>query len=111
MTKKEWFEKCNQGGVEPDLMDDELKIIMGNRYQDESHLFTPAAQDKRRNNRLMFTRNIAILMGVLCGFMTWMNQVGIMSTWLMALGVSVCSIVVGYNVGVCICHNKGWRGA
>ena len=31
-----------------ELMDDELKGILGKRYQDESHLFTPEAQARRR---------------------------------------------------------------
>ena len=36
-------------------MDDELKQIMRNRYEDISDKFTPEAQQARRNNRLRFT--------------------------------------------------------
>lgn len=94
-----------------EAFDDELKAIMKNRYQDESELFTPEAQDQRRNNRLMFTLKIAAFMGVLSGFLTWANTTGMMSTGKMVFGICLCSLVVGYNVGVCVCHNKGWRGA
>ena len=91
--------------------DDELKAIMKNRYQDKSELFTPAAQDQRRNNRLMFTLKISVLLIGLCFFFVFLNAIGIMSTVGMVSGFSGCAAVAGYNVGVCVRHNKGWRGA
>ena len=91
--------------------DDELKAIMKNRYQDKSELFTPAAQDQRRNNRLMFTLKIAAFMACLCFFAIWANAEGLMSAVKMAGAIAVSAAVIGYNVGVCVCHNKGWRGA
>ena len=97
--------------AEYEILDDDLKMILRDRYEDASHLFTREAQDKRRNNRLIFTGKIALFMAVVCGFMAWANAMGMMSIWKMILGMISCSLVVGYNIGVCVCHNKGWRGA
>lgn len=91
--------------------DDELKGIMKGRYEDKSELFTPAAQDQRRNNRLMFTLKIAAFMAGLIFFATWAHYMGMMSAIWYGFWVSVFSSAVGYNIGVCVCHNKGWRGA
>ena len=91
--------------------DDELKGIMKGRYEDKSDLFTPAAQDQRRNKRLMFTLKIAAFMACLCLFMCWANHAGLMADGLMTIGIGLCTSVLGYNFGVCVCHNKGWRGA
>ena len=91
--------------------DDELKLIMRNRYQDQSDLFTPEAQDQRRLNREMFTMKIIAFVACLSFCMIWANGVGLIPDWFEISGVASCGALVGYNVGVCICHNKGWRGA
>lgn len=91
--------------------DDELKRIMKGRYQDKSELFTPEAQNQRRNNRLMFTLKIAAFMACMIFFMVWANGAGLMSVGIMIFGVGTCTAVAGYNIAVCVCHNKGWRGA
>lgn len=94
-----------------EAFDDELKAIMKNRYKDKSDLFTPAAQDRRRRNREKFTLKITVFMACLIAFVSWLNIMGMMSTGLMGTCISYCSMVIGYNFGVCVCHNKGWRGA
>ena len=92
-------------------MDDDLKEILGKRYEDISEKFTPEAQQARRNNRLRFTICISGLCVIMCNFMLWALGQGLANVGLAFLGVSACMIVVGYNIGVCVCHNKGWRGA
>ena len=101
--------KNNVAVVSDELLDDSLKVILGNRYQDESHLFTPEAQQIRRNNRVIFTAKIAAFMLALMYFATWANSVGFISNDQCSFWISVCSIVVGYNAGVCVSHLKGWR--
>lgn len=91
--------------------DDDLKRIMRSRYEDKSELFTPAAQDQRRRNREEFTLKIIAFMLSLCIPMIIMNNLGVVPDGLMIFTVAICAAVAGYNVGVCICHNKGWRGA
>ena len=103
------YENAIDAEFEP--FDDELKGIMKNRYQDESHLFTPEAQEQRRNNRLMFTLKISAFLIGLCFFCLWANVEGLMSVGKMAGAIAGCAIMIGYNIGVCVCHNKGWRGA
>lgn len=92
-----------------ELMDDELKGILGKRYQDESHLFTPEAQERRRNNRVVFTIRITAFMIVLMFGVRWANSVGIFTSEELTFWVSICSIVIGYNAGICVSHLKGWR--
>ena len=103
------YETVMDAEFEP--FDDELKRIMKSRYEDKSHLFTPEAQEQRRNNRLMFTLKIAAFMACMCFCMIWANSVGLMSVLFMTFGVGTCTAVIGYNIAVCVCHNKGWRGA
>lgn len=91
--------------------DDELKRIMKSRYQDKSDLFTPEAQERRRNNREIFTLKITAFMLTLCISVACLNNMGLIPDVLVNFGVAVCAAVAGYNVGVCVCHNKGWRGA
>jgi hypothetical protein len=94
-----------------DIFDDELKQILGARYQETNHNFTPEAQQRRRNNRMQFTCRIALLLGVISGFLIWANRTGLMSYWLTITGLIACAMVTGYNMAVCACHNQGWRGA
>ena len=101
--------EANKTAFEP--FDDELKAIMKNRYQDKSHLFTPEAQAQRRRNREEFTMKITAFMLSLCISMIIMNNIGVVPDGLVIFTVAICAAVAGYNVGVCICHNKGWRGA
>ena len=102
-------ETVMDAGFEP--FDDDLKKIMGNRYQDETELFTPEAQEQRRRNRELFTLKISAFGACLIFFVTWLHNMGMMSAGLMGTCISLSSLVVGYNFGVCVCHNKGWRGA
>lgn len=92
-------------------MDDELKGILANRYTDMSDKFTPEAQQERRNNRLRFTVSISCFCLLISNFMLWACSSGLMDVVLTLFGCAVCMIVIGYNIGVCVCHNKGWRGA
>ena len=92
-------------------MDAELKKIMGSRYEDMSDKFTPEAQQERRNNRLRFTVSISCFCLLLSTCMLWACSSGLMDVVLALFGCGVCMIVIGYNIGVCVCHNKGWRGA
>ena len=101
--------KNNVAAASEELLDESLKVILGNRYQDESHLFTPEAQQIRRNNRVIFTIKIAAFMLVLMWSAIWANSVGILTDDRCGFCLSVCSIVVGYNAGVCVSHLKGWR--
>ena len=101
--------KNNVAAASEELLDESLKVILGNRYQDESHLFTPEAQQIRRNNRVMFTIKITAFLLVMMMSAKWFNSVGILTDNQFGLWISLCSTVVGYNAGVCVSHLKGWR--
>ena len=90
-------------------LDAELKQILGKRYEDASHLFTPEAQDARRNNRVIFTLRIAAFLGVMSGFCIWCMNAGLMAYSTGTILISVCTMTVGYFAGVCVSHLKGWR--
>lgn len=92
-------------------MDEELKGILAKRYEDMSDKFTPEAQKERRNNRLKFTFRVSCFCLLLCNFMLWACAKGLMNVVVVLIGYAVCMMVIGYNIGVCVCHNKGWRGA
>lgn len=92
-----------------ELLDDGLKEILGKRYEDISDQFTPEAQEKRRNNREVFTLRIAAFMATLIFFMVWADCMGLMAHGIATFGISICTMVVGYFAGVCVSHNKGWR--
>ena len=92
-------------------MDDELKRIMGKRYEDMSDKFTPEAQRERRNNRLRFTFRISLFCLVIVNSLMWACGQGFIGFGTLLFGLSAAMIVIGYNIGVCVCHNKGWRGA
>lgn len=95
--------------VTDELLDDDLKMILGKRYQDMSHLFTPEAKQRRRNNRLVFTLRITAFMLTLMFSISWMTHMGFMSTGLYGCLTSAFATVIGYNAGVCVSHMKGWR--
>jgi hypothetical protein len=95
--------------VADELLDADLKQILGKRYQDASHLFTEEAQERRRNNREVLTLRITAFMGTLMFGIVWAHLVGIMSTAGMCIGIGLCNLVIGYFAGVCVSHNKGWR--
>ena len=99
----------NKKIVADELLDADLKVILGNRYKDESHLFTPEAQQIRRNNRVIFTIRITAFMIVLMFGARWANSVGIITSEELAFWFIICSIVIGYNAGICVSHLKGWR--
>ena len=86
-----------------------LKGILGKRYQDESHLFTPEAQERRRNNRLVFTLRIMAFMASMIFFISWAKSMSFLSDGQFGLLIGLCGAVVGYNAGVCVSHMKGWR--
>lgn len=92
-------------------MDDELKRIMGKRYEDMSDKFTPEAQRERRNNRLRFTFHISLFCLAIVNSLMWACGQGFVGVGTFLFGLSAAMIVIGYNIGVCVCHNKGWRGA
>ena len=92
-------------------MDWELKRILANRYEDMSDKFTPEAQQERRNNRLRFTISITCFILLICNFMLWACSNGLMGAVLTFVLICLGMIAIGYNIGVCVCHNKGWRGA
>lgn len=92
-------------------MDDELKGILAKRYEDMSDKFTPEAQQRRRNNRLKFTFQISLFCLVIVNSMMWACGQGFMGVGTFLFGLCAAMIVIGYNIGVCVCHNKGWRGA
>ena len=92
-----------------DLLDEDLKMILGQRYQDESHLFTPEAQDRRRNNRLVFTLRITAFMMALVFGISWAKSMSFLTDGQFGLWIGLCAAVVGYNAGVCVSHMKGWR--
>ena len=95
--------------VADELLDDDLKKILGKRYQDTSHLFTPEAQERRRNNRLVFTLRITAFMASIMFFVSWAKYMGFLSDGLFGFCIGMCNTVVGYNAGVCVSHMKGWR--
>ena len=92
-------------------MDWELKSILANRYEDMSDKFTPEAQQERRNNRLRFTISVSCFCLLICNFMLWACGEGLIGVGTFLFGLCAAMIVIGYNIGVCVCHNKGWRGA
>lgn len=95
--------------VTDELLDEDLKMILGKRYQDESHLFTPEAQERRRNNRLVFTLRIAAFMMALMFGISWAKSMNFLTDGQFGLWIGLCAAVIGYNAGVCISHMKGWR--
>lgn len=92
-----------------ELLDEDLKNILGKRYEDMSDKFTPEAQERRRNNRLMFTLRIATFMSAMIFFMAWADSMNLMAHDLATIGISICTMVTGYNAGICVSHMKGWR--
>lgn len=94
---------------ENELLDEDLKQILGSRYEDMSDKFTPEAQERRRNNREVFTLRITAFIGALIFFMAWADGAGLMAHAIATTGISFCTMVAGYFFGVCISHNKGWR--
>lgn len=99
----------NKKIVADELLDADLKQILGKRYEDMSDKFTPEAQERRRNNREVFTLRMAAFLSVMMFFVVWAHLVGIMSTGSALLGIGICNLAMGYFFGVCISHNKGWR--
>ena len=95
--------------VTDELLDEDLKMILGKRYQDESHLFTPEAQDRRRNNRLVFTLRITAFMMALMFGISWAKSMSFLTDGQFGLWIGLCAAVVGYNAGVCVSRMKGWR--
>ena len=92
-----------------ELLDADLKQILGKRYEDMSDKFTPEAQQKRRNNRLMFTVRVSLFVLTICNSMVWAMREGLVGVGFLLLTWCVGMIVIGYNIGVCVSHNKGWR--
>ena len=99
----------NKKIVADELLDADLKKILGKRYEDMSDKFTPEAQQKRRNNREVFTLKIAAFIGTLIFFVAWADCMELMSHGVATSAISVCTMVMGYFHGVCVSHNKGWR--
>ena len=95
--------------VADELLDDDLKMILGKRYQDESYLFTPEAQERRRNNRLVLTVKITAFMLAMMVTIGWAKSMGFLTDGQFGLWIGLCAAVVGYNAGVCVSHMKGWR--
>lgn len=94
-----------------EIFDEELKAIIGHRYEDISDKFTEEAQERRRNNRLLFTAKISVILVLIVNTLVWAFQAGLSSFGFTAMGITLCAAAIGYNVGICVCHNKGWRGA
>lgn len=101
--------KSNVADCSDELLDADLKQILGKRYQDASHLFTPEAQECRRNNRLVFTVKITAFIITVINFLLWAHLQGLLSFGKVAFGLIGCAVVIGYNAGVCVSHMKGWR--
>ena len=99
----------NKRIVADELLDEDLKMILGKRYQDESYLFTPEAQERRRNNRLVFTLRIAAFMLAMMFAIGWAKSMNFLTDGQFGLWIGLCASVVGYNAGVCVSHMKGWR--
>lgn len=99
----------NKNIVADELLDADLKQILGKRYEDMSDKFTPEAQERRRNNREVFTLKITAFIGTLIFFLSWCDCAGLMAHGVATFGISICTLVMGYFFGVCISHNKGWR--
>ena len=97
--------------MKDEIFDEELKAIIGHRYEDISEQFTPEAQERRRNNRLQFTLRVSVVLAVLVNTLIWLHNAGLASFGFATFGIAICTAAIGYNVGVCVCHNKGWRGA
>ena len=92
-----------------ELLDADLKQILGKRYEDMSDKFTPEAQEQRRNNREVFTLRVTAFIGSLIFFFSWCCGAGLMAHGVATIAISICTLVIGYFFGVCISHNKGWR--
>lgn len=92
-----------------ELLDEDLKKILGKRYQDVTHLFTPEAQEKRRNHRVTFTVKIALFFMSLTYLTLWAHFEGFMRVGTMAGTIAGFAGIIGYNIGVCVSHLKGWR--
>ena len=99
----------NKSYVTDELLDADLQQMLGNRYSDITELFTPEAQQRRRNNRLMFTLKITAFLLCLMHCINWLYSMTFLSNgwyWFLTSG---CGAVIGYNAGVCVSHMKGWR--
>lgn len=92
-----------------ELLDEELRKILGRRYEDASHLFTKEAQRRRRSSREILTLKVTAFMGSLIIFFAGTGRLGLISQGVSTFGISVCTMVIGYFLGVCVSHNKGWR--
>lgn len=99
----------NKSYLTDELLDADLQQMLGNRYTDMSHLFTPEAQQRRRNNRLMFTLKITAFLVTLMYTISWMYSMDFLTTEWFGILIAGCAIVIGYNAGVCVSHMKGWR--
>lgn len=99
----------NKKIVADELLDADLKQILGKRYEDMSDKFTPEAQECRRNNRERFTLKITAFIGTLIFFVAWADGMELMSHGVATSAIGVCTMVIGYFFGVCVSHNKGWR--
>lgn len=99
----------NKAIVADELLDADLKQILGKRYEDMSDKFTPEAQEQRRNNREVFTLRIAAFISTLIFFVAWADGMGLMSHGVASSAIGVLTMVMGYFFGVCVSHNKGWR--
>lgn len=92
-----------------ELLDADLKKILGKRYEDMSDKFTPEAQERRRNNRVVFTLKITAFICTLILFLAWCDGMSLMAHSVASFGISICALVIGYFLGVCVSHIKGWR--
>ena len=92
-----------------EILDADLKTILGKRFEDMSDKFTPEAQEQRRNNRLVFTLKMAGFLGTMVFAFAWADSMGLMAHGLATSCISFCTLVVGYLAGVCVSHMKGWR--
>lgn len=96
--------------VAEELLDEDLKMILGKRYQDVSYLFTEEAKQHRRDLRVQFTLRMAAFLGVMVGFFVWCMNEGLMSVSTCLIFVSTCTMVMGYLAGVCVSYLKRMEG-
>ena len=96
--------------VAEELLDEDLKKILGNRYHDVTHLFTEEAKQHRRDLRVQFTLRMAAFLGVMVCFCVWCMNEGLMSVSTCLIFVSACTMVVGYLAGVCVSYLKRMEG-
>ena len=96
--------------VAEDLLDEDLKQILGKRYQDVTHLFTEEAKQHRKDLRVQFTLRMAAFLGVMVVFFVWCMSEGLMSVSTCLIFVSTCTMVVGYLAGVCVSYLKRMEG-